>query len=305
LVVVVFGLVSCLAAVAWATEDVAELIREGVSLQQDGKLQDASQRFSAALELEADNDEALLRLADTYAAMARYDLCADTAKQALKGESPFAGQLFATLGSCYAADGKASKALKAYRSGLQRNPDDADLNYKLAAELAIAGKNRDAIEHLKSAVRVRPSFGPAYYLLGRLFVAEDCPVPAMYCYMRFVSIEPNGPRSSKASKEVFRLLDLGASGTSAGGPEGSVGALLSFVADAGVALDGDEELLFTREHLGRLPLAMHEEGLFEPFAWVLAARAGIEGATGWIQGHPVRFRELNRFLAQQRSASEG
>ncbi len=291
--VVVLALVVSLGGFASASEDAGELIREGISLYDSGKLEDAAQRFKAALKMDGTNDEALYRLACAYADMGECDLCVSTAKEGIELEGEHAGPLYAVLGSCYQADGKAGSALRIYRRGLKRHPNDASLNYNLASTLVTNGKSEEAIEHLQTVIREQPTHASAYYLMGSLFATDKQHLSAMCSYMRFFSLEPNGQRASRASREVFRLLELGG-GTQAGGAE----ALVSFMQARAQPSDQETEQTFSGEHLASLSLAMQQDEVLEPFAYALAARAGIDGAVEWLEENPAKFRQLNRFLSK-------
>lgn len=323
---------------ASAAEDVTELIQDGIRLKNERHYSQAVERFRTAVEADGRSGEALLQLAGAYAEMAEYNKCVSTARRGLKLDSAMNASFYGVLGRCYAGDGHVAKAHKTYDKGLQLYPEDVSLNYATAVLLAEEQENQDAITYLKKVVQYDPEYAPAYFLLGRLLAGERCYAPAIYSHMRFVALEPNTRDSVQAAKQIFEMLRLGVDSTATGSadvatypnppaieadlsalessrlraaaanygeaqqavgePRLSVGALQSFVQMS--AELGDEQLAtsFTWRYLADASVTIYQEELFEPFAYLLAARAGIDGALDWLKENPHRLRKLNSFISQ-------
>lgn len=333
LFVAVVSTLLVLGSSAAGSEGPGGLVGEGIRLQGQGKYEEAVRSFNAALEADQNNALALLELSNTYAAMSQFDHCISTAKRGVELGGELEGKLFAALGSCYMSDGKTKKAVRTYKRGLDRRPDEALLNYSLAVALEREFETKDALSYVVRAIEQEPSEASPYFLLGRLYSAEGDHAAALLGYMRFLSLDPNGRRSSTASVEVFRSLQAGVTqrsarksggeiklasatdkgvlealesgrkraassfylaGESKGDPQLSVGALTNFVqACADLPADQVEEV-FLWKYLARVPVLMQQDEVFESFAYVLAARAGVDGAYDWLTQHPREIDRLNR-----------
>src|SRR5439155_1636197 len=56
---------------------------------------------------------------------------------------------------------------------LQANPDDAGAHTRLAVALIVLGRTPDALDHLKTAVRLRPDDDEAHSVLGGIYIRSE------------------------------------------------------------------------------------------------------------------------------------
>ncbi|MCP4902752.1 MAG: tetratricopeptide repeat protein [bacterium] len=329
-VVAILNVFLLLGSHAFASGLPSDLIDEGVRLHGEGKYEEAVRSFNAALEQNKDNDLALLELSNTYAAMSKYDLCIETAKHGVELGTEVEGQLYSSLGFCYLSDGSTGRAIRTFKKGLAKHPNEVSLNYNLAVALEEDSRNEDAIKHAMRAIEGKPTDSAPYFLLGQLFAEEGDRAAAILSFMRFVTLEPNTRRTSQASNEVFMgFTNAGTAGPAGalklasashedllealevsrqraasatqqeeeqakGEPRISIDALTRFVTTNGELADEDLENVFVWKYLVRVPLMMQQDEVFESFAYVLAARAGIVGAYDWLEQHPKEINRLNR-----------
>jgi len=130
-------------AVAQPPEEtsIRELLREGVRHHDEGDFEGAVATFRRALDVDPGNPFALYEMANSFAAMGRYDECVVTVDQALAGDVPeeLAGPLHAEAASCLSEKGDAAAALDRFEAGLKRSPDDVSLHFNIAVTLSLAG----------------------------------------------------------------------------------------------------------------------------------------------------------------------
>lgn len=192
------------------------LVKEGVRLHDEGRFDDAIARYKRALELEPEDSEAHYELANTYLASGRYALCEETARRGLRKPGRLEGPLYGMIASCLSSDGKPDQALKVFKEGLAKHPDDVTLNFNIAVTLATQGKAQEAIPHLEKVIAARPLYGSPYFLSGEIFANQDRPVEGLFFFMRFVSLDPDSKRAPYAAAKVFELLTSGIEETKEG-----------------------------------------------------------------------------------------
>jgi tetratricopeptide (TPR) repeat protein len=315
-----------------------DLVREGVQLHDGGNYQAAIAKYKKAIEANSSNAEAHYELASSYSQLEKYSLCISTVERGLKLESNIDVLLYAMKGSCQSAQGESEDALRSFRKGLKISPYDVSLNFNIAITLARQQETREAIVYLKRVIEIKPKYSSPYFILGSLFRVQGHRIPSIYCYMRFVMLEPDSGRSGHAARAIFKLLYLGVSeqssnemrisvGSSASTDEGDFSVLelaLSLAAAAALteeeqtkgeaqrAVDAletfvqislevaDEDLAdtFTWRYTGNNLLQLQRDNMFKTFAYLLAARAGISGASDWLKANSEDLKKLNAAISR-------
>jgi tetratricopeptide (TPR) repeat protein len=113
----------------------------------------------------------------------------------LKKESSAA---HASLGSLLAEIGNNQQALKHLSTALRLKPS-APVHFLLGAVYYGAGQHKRAIQHLKQATKLDPQFGEAYYQLGLLCLEMNWLRKAQEC---FKTAQALNPRESRYRKRV-------------------------------------------------------------------------------------------------------
>jgi len=113
----------------------------------------------------------------------------------LKKESSAA---HASLGSLLAAIGDRQQAIKHLMTALKLKPS-APVHFLIGAVYYGAGQQRRAIQHLKKATKLDPQFGEAHYQLGLLCLEMNWLRKAQEC---FKTAQALNPRESRYRKRV-------------------------------------------------------------------------------------------------------
>ena len=102
----------------------------------------------------------------------------------------------ATLGSVFAVVGKKKQALKHLSTALKLKPS-APVHFLLGAVYYEAGEHKRAIEHLRRATQLDPKFGEAFYQLGLLCLEMNWLRKAQECFKTAQSLNPRETRYHK------------------------------------------------------------------------------------------------------------
>ena len=104
----------------------------------------------------------------------------------------------ASLGSLLAAVGKKQQAIKHLNTALKLKPS-APVHFLIGAVYYGAGQHKRAIQHLRQATKLDPQFGEAHYQLGLLCLEMNWLRKAQEC---FKTAQTLNPRESRYRKRV-------------------------------------------------------------------------------------------------------
>ena len=102
----------------------------------------------------------------------------------------------ASLGSLLAAVGQRQQAIKHLNTALKLKPS-APVHFLIGAVYYGAGQHRRAIQHLKQATKLDPQFGEAHYQLGLLCLEMNWLRKAQECFKTAQALNPRERRYRK------------------------------------------------------------------------------------------------------------
>jgi len=155
----------------------------GLIQHEQGNFSEAIKYFERALKTNSRYTEALLNLSILYNDMGEYDkakkLVARSKKDSKKTKTamdPFIraklANKHAEVGDWYHGIGAYKQAVDEYQKALELEEKYADIRTKKAVCLREAGKNKDAINELKQALRDNNKFLDAYVQLGVTYYTD-------------------------------------------------------------------------------------------------------------------------------------
>lgn len=113
-----------------------------------------------------------ITLGQLYVAEGRPDDALSQAKAVLE-RAPTSGSALMLAGSAYAAKKDAVKAMAEYRQAVQQSPKDATTQYLVGVGMVTAGRSREAITHLESALALNPAYFAALEQIVGIDIAEN------------------------------------------------------------------------------------------------------------------------------------
>jgi tetratricopeptide (TPR) repeat protein len=87
--------------------------------------------------------------------------------------------------------GKQKEAIESFKQAIRINPDDALAHYNLGGDYYDSGKHEEAIESYKQALRIDPGFAQAHYNLGFAYYTSGKYKEAMESYKQALMINPD------------------------------------------------------------------------------------------------------------------
>jgi len=197
------------AARAQAPDDAQALVKQGVTLYDQGKYDEAVLRYRQALKLAPDNFTAQYELAMTYGALGRNEEVVDLCRKLLKNNAEASDNVYVTYGTALDDLKKPQEAVKIYQAGIRKFPDSGLLYYNLGVTQAGLRQYDEAIGSQQRAVRLNPSHASAHRVLAILTAAEGNRVPAILEYVRFLQLEPQSRRAAANLTQLDQLLGQG------------------------------------------------------------------------------------------------
>ncbi|RSK45336.1 tetratricopeptide repeat protein [Hymenobacter rigui] len=203
-------LAASLSTQAQTTASSQELVKQGVSLFDQGKYDEAVLRYKEALKQDPANTTARYELAMTYNALDRNEEAVELCKQLLKQDPNPGASLYSTYGNALDGLKKPKEAAKIYQEGLKRYPNDGALYFNLGVTQATAlNQPAEATVSMQQAVRCRPVHGSSLNALGLLQQQEGNRVPALLAMLRLLQVEPTGQRAEATLKRFDALMGRG------------------------------------------------------------------------------------------------
>ncbi len=141
----------------------------GMLLHGQGRLDDAAEQFTAALQLAPTDAEIHDNLGVTLAALGDREAARSHFEEALR-IAPGTPGTYNNLGNLFASGGQFAEALGHYEEAVRLAPAYADPRNNLANVLAQQGRGDEAIAQYRVALQLDPNYAAAHYNLGVMLI---------------------------------------------------------------------------------------------------------------------------------------
>jgi tetratricopeptide (TPR) repeat protein len=318
--------------------DARALIEEGVRLHDAGKYDEAIAKYREALAIDPGNLDATYEIAYAQFALGRYDECVATAKPLIDRAGPLKAAVYVVLANCHDLAGDPKKALRLFEKGMKEFPKDAVIPFNAGVTRARREEWTEARKLFQRAIENDPIHRSAHLNLGVAYRVGGYRVQAILAYLRFLSLEPEGPRAQGTANEILYLLGAGFSKTgeaeykvefnvdlpkdegdyasaelvrAIGGAvieteewqDKSAGEKLVYRIDSLLAsIDeggGEGGRDFARANYMPFVRALRDAGMLETFVYRFFAPVGPPELATWLDQHPEQVALLDGFLASQ------
>jgi tetratricopeptide (TPR) repeat protein len=162
----------------------------GYALQSQGKLDEATEHYYLALEIEPDFAETHNNLGIVYQTKGNIEEAMNYYRRAIELAGGHAKAHY-NLGAALHSQGRLDAAIFHYRKAIEARPDDAKAHNNLGIALASQGKLDEAIEQYSQGLKAAPDNANIYYNMGTALASQGKLAEATNYYQQALKINPD------------------------------------------------------------------------------------------------------------------
>lgn len=185
------------------------LVKQGVTLHDEGKYADAIDKYKQAIKIDSSNYEAYYEISYSMFASGKGKEALSYLQKAVSSDSPFVAGSYDLLGSIYDDNNEPEKAIECFKKGIAANPKYQRLYYNLSVTYLRQAKYAEAEAAATEAIKLDPkhassqrSYALAANGLGKRGVS-------LLAWCSFLILEPQSKRSEQAYTQINRILNYG------------------------------------------------------------------------------------------------
>jgi len=185
------------------------VMREGIALYDQGKIDEAMTRFDQILKASPNNTGAMLEMAQSYHQKHQYQMAMDLAAKGTNYISPELPQFYSLIGTILDTVGQPQKAIEAYSKGIALNTPNAGILYLNMGVTYQSGLKdfASAKKTFKQGALADVNYPGLHFQLGNLYLAQGLMTPVFLASTRFLVLEPNTARTPRVYSSWRATLD--------------------------------------------------------------------------------------------------
>lgn len=185
-----------------------KLIREGVSLHDRGRYNDAIKCYEEALKVNPTSMSAVYEMSLSYLKLKNYDRAVSLSSKVINANfQPLLMDAYIIKGTAQANMDKINDAIKTLNEGVSRCGDEYLLHFNLGLCYFNSKDNKMAAFHLRKAIEIDATHSSAFLLYAYALNDLDQWVQSFYAFHFFLLLEPNTERSKDAFGEMYDILN--------------------------------------------------------------------------------------------------
>ena len=236
-----------------------DFIKKGIELHDANKFDDAVVAFETAIKIEPKNSTAHYEIANTYAAMEKYEKAIDHAEKVIKLKNGNEDAAYTLLGTAYDLLKKPKKAIKAYEDGIKAFPNMYNLYYNLGITQYNQGDLEKAELAAMGSVKNNPKHANSHFLLANIEVDKGKRIKAMLPLYTYLIIQPNAKKVLVA-REMLEKLYKSAANVKENGDNRNIVISLP-MGDTGEEFGVEESMMSLAASLLAIPMAKIKDSL--------------------------------------------
>ena len=186
---------------------VDSLVKEGISLYEQGNYEGAIQRFEKALESEPNNVFAVYELALTYMRLGNFESAHRIINRGLTSGIDNMPELYTLSASALDNLGRTEEAISTFDTGIERFPQNYGLRLNLGITYLRLSRAAAARDVLEQAISIDPHHPSGHLLLGQIYAMELQTIPAILALGRSLSLESDGSKRLTAARLIKKIMD--------------------------------------------------------------------------------------------------
>lgn len=185
------------------------LVTAGIQKFDNEDYAGAIRDFNIALLRNPHNLYAIYELALTYSHLKEFQRSHQYCQRLFGYDTDLHAKAYVILGTNADHAGQPDEAIKIYREGIRRYPDNYMLRYNLAISYINQKQHEKAKHQLKKALILKPSHASSHLALGHIWDYEENRIPAILAYTRFLILENQSSRAEEVRQALRYLLFYG------------------------------------------------------------------------------------------------
>ena len=169
---------------------VASLVKQGFSLQQQGKFREAQVFYERALAIQADHFDALQLYGALSAQTKQFSKTVELLTKAVE-VNPNAANVYSNLGVAFKELQRFDEALTCFDSAIRLKPNFAEIHTNRGNVLKELHRFNEALASYDKAISLQPSFAQAYSNRGNVLKELQRFNAALASYDKAISLRPN------------------------------------------------------------------------------------------------------------------
>ncbi len=166
------------------------LIDEGNALQEQGRVEEAMERYDAAVRADPRCARAHLNRGNVLLADGKLDEARSAYELAMACDPDYAAPHF-NLGNLNSRAGEFAAAVGNYRRAAELKPDFADAFVALANTLDSLGLKQEAVDSYQRALAIRPDYAQVHFNIGLLAISLGRLAEAAASLRRAIELQPD------------------------------------------------------------------------------------------------------------------
>jgi len=162
----------------------------GVTLQDQGKLEEAIEAYNKSLAIKPDYAEAYYNMGNALKVQGKLEEAIEAYNKVLAIKPDYA-EAHHNKGNALKDQGKLEEAIEAYNKALAIKPDYAETYNNMGNALQEQGKLEEAIDAYNKSLAIKPDFAEAYYNMGNALKDQGKLEEAIEAYNKALAIKPD------------------------------------------------------------------------------------------------------------------
>lgn len=179
------------------------LIEAGIALFDEGKFEDALQKFEKAIKLDKKDGYAIFEAGNTYMALKDYKKALEYAERIIDKRLEPMAEAYVLKGNALDMLGKPEKAIATYREGIKRSQPNAMLHFNLGVSLFRGGKSVESRPEFEQTLTLDPTHRSSHYCLGHAYYTDGVLITkTLLPLYKFLMIENQGQRAEISCRTI-------------------------------------------------------------------------------------------------------